>query len=78
VKSGKINASLPEDMEPEKLTLEKAVELLAAKMEDAPEKVAKTPGKAKPKAKAKAAPAVVAKAAAAKPNAKPAVKQKQA
>lgn len=67
VKHGKINASLPNDMEPESLSLELAVELIAARAEKVGAKKAKTKkakkkkakakkGKAKSKSKAKTAP----------------------
>ena len=46
VKHGKVNATLPRDIKPETVTMEQAVELIAAK--------ASKPGKAKP-AKAKSA-----------------------
>ena len=52
VKHGKINASLPSDMEPESLSLELAVELIAARAEKVG---AKTKAKTKKKAKAKKA-----------------------
>ena len=64
VNHGKINATLPKDMDPESVTLETALELLAAKAGKAPAKRAKA--KARPKAKA-----------AAKPKAKPKAKAKQ-
>jgi DNA topoisomerase I len=70
VKHGKINASLPKDMEPESLSLELAIELIAARAEKVGAKKAKSKkakakkakgkskakGKGKSKAKAKAAP----------------------
>ena len=64
VKHGKINASLPSDMEPESLSLELAVELIAARAEKVGVKTkakkakakSKTKSKAKPKAKAKEKP----------------------
>jgi len=52
IKHGKINASLPRDVEPEALTMDRAVELLAAKAEKSGTKT-KSAAKAKPKAKAK-------------------------
>jgi len=70
VKCGKINATLPKGTEPESLTLEAALELVAAKAaaggkgKKAPAKKAeakKAPTKAKPKAKAKASPKAKAK-----------------
>ena len=57
VKMGKINASLPDDLEVEDLTAEKAIELLAEKLEKATKKTkkkkAKTTKKAASKKKAK-------------------------
>ena len=56
VKHGKINASLPTDMEPESLSLELAIELIAARAEKVgakPKKKAKKAKKAKSKAKGK-------------------------
>ncbi len=60
VNHGKVNATLPKDMTPETVTMETALELLAAKAGKAPVKRAKA--KAKPRAKAAAKP---------KPEAKP-------
>jgi len=60
VKHGKINASLPSDMEPESLSLELAVELIAARAEKVGVKTkakkAKAKSKTKSKAKSKAKP----------------------
>ena len=55
VKHGKVNASLPKDMEPESLTLELAVELIAARAEKTgvKPKAKKKAKKAKAKGKAK-------------------------
>ncbi|MGB0631348.1 MAG: topoisomerase C-terminal repeat-containing protein, partial [Alphaproteobacteria bacterium] len=59
VKHGKINASLPRDMEPEALSLELAVELIAARAEKvgakkaAKKKAKKAKGKKKSKARSK-------------------------
>ena len=57
VKHGKINASLPSDMEPESLSLELAIELIAARAEKVGVKTkakkAKAKSKTKPKAKEK-------------------------
>lgn len=65
---GKINATLPKDADPQSITVEKALELIAAK-------VAKSGGRAKPKAKpksmAKAKPKTTKKKAPAKRAAKP-------
>ncbi|PHS22405.1 MAG: DNA topoisomerase I [Robiginitomaculum sp.] len=52
VKYEKINATLPKGMEPESVTMEQALELIAAKAK----KPKKTKAKVKPKAKAKAKP----------------------
>lgn len=62
VNYGKINATLPKDSKPEDVTLEQALELIAAK-------AGSKKSKAKPKAKAKAKPKAKAKAKA-KPKAK--------
>jgi DNA topoisomerase I len=75
VKHGKINASLPSDMEPESLSLELAVELIAARAEKAGTKTtakkkkaktkkAKAKGKSKGKSRAKAKPSPKAEPAA--------------
>ena len=65
VKNGKINATLPKEMTPETVTLEQALELIAAK--------AKKPAKATTRKKAAAKPKAAAKAKAA-PKAKPKAK----
>ncbi len=65
VKWAKVNATLPRDVTPEDLTVEQALELIAAK-------AAKSPSKAKKPAAKKAAPKAVAKKPAAK---KPAAKK---
>ena len=67
VKWAKVNATLPRDVTPEDLTVEQALELIAAK-------AAKSPSKAKKPAAKKAAP----KAAAKKPAAKKPVAKKPA
>jgi len=76
VKHGKINASLPSDMEPESLSLELAVELIAARAEKVgskPKKAkAKKAKKAKGKAKGKAKTKGKSKAKATTATAKPA------
>ena len=54
VKHGKINASLPSDMEPESLSLELAVELIAARAEKVGVKTKAKKAKAKSKTKTKA------------------------
>jgi DNA topoisomerase I len=74
VKHGKINASLPSDMEPESLSLELAVELIAARAEKVgskpkkakAKKVKKAKGKAKGKSKTKGKSKATAKTAKAK------------
>jgi DNA topoisomerase-1 len=60
VKHGKVNATIPKDADPEKITLDEAVKLIAARAEAAGVKTAKPKakaksgaGKAKPKAAAK-------------------------
>ncbi|GGA52043.1 type I DNA topoisomerase [Pelagibacterium lentulum] len=58
VNQGKVNATLPKDLAPEAVTLEKALELIAAK--------GGSSAKGKPKAKAKAKPTAKSKAAAKK------------
>lgn len=69
VKWEKVNATLPRDVQPEDLTLEQALELIAAKAAKSPKKATKKPAAKKAETK-KAAPASKAKAAA-KPKAKP-------
>jgi DNA topoisomerase-1 len=55
VKHGKINATLPRDRAPEEVTMEEAVELIAARAAKGPaKKKAKAPAKAKAAAKPKA------------------------
>ena len=65
VKSGKINATLPKDIDPAELTMDQAVALLAAKAAKGPVKkparAAKAPAKAKTPATAKPAKAKAAK-----------------
>jgi DNA topoisomerase-1 len=86
VRHGKINATLPKDTSPEQITLEEALELIAAKAAKGPTgkvKVTRKPAAkaktAKPKAKAKAATAKTTaaktKVAAKEKVAKPAVKK---
>ena len=58
VNQGKVNATLPRDLAPEAVTLEKALELIAAKAGSK----SKTKAKAKPKAAAKKKPAAKKKA----------------
>ena len=73
VKWGKVNATLPRDVEPAALTMEQALELIAAKAAKSGKKPAKKAA-AKPAAKAEKAPAK--KAAAKKPAAKKATAKK--
>lgn len=79
VKHGKINATLPKDKEPETITMEEAVALIAAKADKKPAAKKKTAAKKpaakkkattakKPAAKKKAAPKKSAAKAAAKPK----------
>ena len=78
VKWGKVNATLPRDVEPAALTMEQALELIAAKAAKSGKKPAKKAA-AKPAAKAEKAPAKKApakKAAAKKPAAKKATAKK--
>ncbi|WP_299482673.1 type I DNA topoisomerase [uncultured Paracoccus sp.] len=72
VKWEKINATLPRDLEPADITLEKALELIAAKAAKSPKKTAKKAA-AKPAAKK-----ATTKAAAKKPAAKKAAAKKPA
>ncbi|AUH32525.1 type I DNA topoisomerase [Paracoccus tegillarcae] len=73
VKWEKINATLPRDVEPADLTMEQALELIAAKAAKSPKKAAKKPAAKKPAAKK---PAAKKKAPAKKPAAKkPAAKK---
>jgi DNA topoisomerase I len=65
VKQGKVNASLPEGTTADTITLEQAVELLAAKASSG-KAAGRKPGAKKPAAKAPAAKAPAAKAPAAK------------
>lgn len=69
VKWAKVNATLPRDVTPEDLTVEQALELIAAKAAKSPAK-AKKPAAKKPAAKKPAAKKPAAKKAAAKPAAK--------
>ncbi|WP_304621121.1 type I DNA topoisomerase [Paracoccus sediminilitoris] len=72
VKWEKINATLPRDVEPANLTVEQALELIAAKAAKSPKKAAKKPAAKKPAAKKPAAKKTTAakKSAAKKPAAK--------
>jgi DNA topoisomerase-1 len=70
VKWGKVNATLPKGVEPEAITLEDALVLVAEK--------AGKGGKSKKPAKAKAAPAAKKPAVKAKAAAKPGAKAKKA
>ncbi|OJH43205.1 type I DNA topoisomerase [Paracoccus sp. SM22M-07] len=72
VKWEKINATLPRDVEPADLTVEQALELIAAKAAKSPKKAAKKPAAKKPAAKKPAAKKTTAakKPAAKKPAAK--------
>ncbi|MEO1910664.1 MAG: type I DNA topoisomerase [Paracoccus sp. (in: a-proteobacteria)] len=72
VKWEKINATLPRDVEPADLTVEQALELIAAKAAKSPKKAAKKPTAKKPAAKKPAAKKTTAakKPAAKKPAAK--------
>ena len=54
VKSGKVNATLPKGVDPEQVTMEQAVELIAAKAAKGPGKKPARTTKAKPAAKPKA------------------------
>ena len=72
VKWGKVNATLPKDVEPEDVTLEIALPLIEAKASKGGKK--KAPAAKKPAAKKAAAPAKK-KAAAKKPAKKPATKK---
>ena len=66
VNHGKTNATLPKGKDPQSVTLEEAIELIAAKAGKAPaaKPARKAAAKAKPAAKAKAKPAAKTKAAA--------------
>ncbi|MBL9054822.1 MAG: type I DNA topoisomerase [Rhodobacteraceae bacterium] len=79
VKWGKVNATLPKDMDPEAVTLDEALALVAEKAGKGGKAAKKAPAKkaAKPKAETAAKPAGKAKAAA-KPAAKTATKAKAA
>ena len=72
VKWEKINATLPRDVEPADLTVEQALELIAAKAAKSPKKAAKKPAAKKPAAKKTAAKKPAAKKTATK---KPAAKK---
>ncbi|WP_378942234.1 type I DNA topoisomerase [Paracoccus sp. R86501] len=66
VKWEKINATLPRDVEPADLTVEQALELIAAKAAKSPKKAAKKPAAKKPAAKKPAAKKTAAKSTTAK------------
>ena len=75
VKHGSVNATLPRDTDPEKLTVEEAVALIAARAGKSPSPKKKAPAK---KAAAKKAPAdAAAKKAPAKKAAKKPAKAKK-
>lgn len=61
VNHAKINATLPNDLKPESVTLEMALELIAAKQAKGPKKKPSRAAAKKPKAKAKAKPKASAK-----------------
>lgn len=69
VKWEKVNATLPRDVQPEDLTLEQALELIAAKASKSPKKAAKKPAAKKAAPKAKPAKAAAKPKAKAKPKA---------
>jgi DNA topoisomerase-1 len=64
VKHGKVNATIPKGIEPEALTMEEAVKLIAARAE----KEGSKPAKAAKTAKAKATPKAAKAAKAEKPE----------
>ncbi|MGF1619711.1 MAG: type I DNA topoisomerase [Rhodomicrobiaceae bacterium] len=70
VKHGKVNATIPKDSDPEQITLDEAVKLIAARAANG-KSAPKTKAKAKPKTEAKAEAKPKAKAKTAKPKAKP-------
>ena len=79
VKWDKINATLPRDLEPADLTLERALELIAEKAAKSPKKAAKKPAAKKPAAKKASTKATAKKAGSKKaPAKKPAAKAKDA
>jgi DNA topoisomerase-1 len=74
VKHGKINATIPKEVDPQDMTLERAVELIAAraakaKTAPAKKKAVKKPAKKKTAAKKKAAKKPAAKKADTAPSA---------
>jgi DNA topoisomerase-1 len=81
VKWGKVNATLPKGAEPESITLDEALALIAEKAGKSPKKparkTAKASGEAKPKAAAKSKPKAT-KATAAKTAATKSPKRKAA
>ena len=76
VKHGKVNATLPKDKEPESITMEEAVALIAAKAAKSPK--AKTAAKKKPAKKATTKKATTKKATAKKAATKKAAPKKTA
>ncbi|WP_088347985.1 MULTISPECIES: type I DNA topoisomerase [Rhodomicrobium] len=78
VKHGKVNATIPKDADPEKITLEEAIPLLAARAANgkAPKGKAKAKAEAKPKAEAKTKAEAKPKAETKKADAKPKAKAK--
>lgn len=83
VKWGKVNATLPRDMTPESVTMEQALELIAAKAgktgrKTAPKKAAKEPAKAAARKPAAKKPAKTAGKAPTKPAARKAATKKTA
>ena len=77
VNQGKINATIPKDVQPEAVTLDQAVQWIAARAEATGTKVKKAPAK-KAAAKKPAAKKATTKAAAEKPAAKKAAPKKAA
>ena len=76
VKCGKVNVSLPDDLEPEKVTTEKAVELLAPKMTKTKKKTKKKAAKKKTAKKKTAKKAAAKKTVAKKTAAKKIIRRK--
>jgi DNA topoisomerase-1 len=74
VKFGKVNATLPKDKDPQSLTIEEAVALIAEREGKAPAK-AKAPARKSAAKKAPAAKKAASKTAAAKKPAKKAAKK---
>ena len=71
VKHGRINATLPKELEPEQVTLERAVELLAAQAEKKKAKGGKAPARKAPAKKTSAKKTPAKKTGAKKAGAKP-------